>query len=118
MNTQPNPQGKGRMNAYVCQTCGGVTVAIHEDDPPGVTPLMLRCRVSDECEGMAYSSFYPPEIPDPAPAPHVVWYRPVTKRAARAAIKATTSFKDRRAVFEHWSRGGSLMRELTDHGAA
>lgn len=45
---QPNPAGRGRMNAYVCPECEGVTVAIHEEDVPGVTPFLVGCRVTPE----------------------------------------------------------------------
>ena len=47
---------EGRKNRYVCQTCGQsiVTVDIEE----GVTPFMIGCKATKDCDGDMYSSFY------------------------------------------------------------
>lgn len=47
---------KGQKNVYVCQLCGGEVVTVDADE--GVTPFMIECRSTPECEGDMYSSFY------------------------------------------------------------
>jgi hypothetical protein len=44
---------KDQINGYQCPTCGAVTVTIDVDD--GATPMMLRCRKTPGCEGVAQS---------------------------------------------------------------
>ena len=92
----------GSINAWQCEVCGGLTVAIHADE--GVTPMFLACRSTEGCKGRAVSSGYPPPpIPD-----HIVsllaweWYRPTNKQARRMG----------REMREHVRLGGLVLRAL------
>lgn len=87
----------GRKNAYVCHVCGGKTVTIDRDD--GVTPFMIRCRATKDCEAMAESSFY---RCDPTLVPTHEWYRP-----GAAEIGAATP-----AMRQHYEMGGLGLREI------
>lgn len=98
----------GAVNAWKCDRCGRLTVAVHIDE--GVTPMFLACRASEGCEGRAISVGYPPP---PVPE-HVLkrlafeWYRPSDRWARRQSP----------AMAEHIARGGLVIRELTDAGRA
>lgn len=54
--------GHHGVNAWKCDVCGLLTVAIDVD--PGVTPMFLGCRRTPDCTGMGTSSGYP-SIPVP-----------------------------------------------------
>jgi hypothetical protein len=54
---------KGKRNCYVCQNCGGRIITYNRIDI--VTPFMVGCRVSDDCEGMMHTCFYPDELQNP-----------------------------------------------------
>lgn len=45
-----------RLNRYTCQTCGGQTITVDREE--GVTPFMIECRATKDCDGDMYSSFY------------------------------------------------------------
>jgi len=64
---------KGQKNVYVCQLCGGEVVTVDADE--GVTPFMIECRSTPECEGDMYSSFY--QV-DQSLAPQFEWYKPTS----------------------------------------
>ena len=63
--------GHHGVNAYKCPECGKVTVTIDVD--PGVTPMLLACRRTPGCEGMAVSSGYPATEPPAALLEHLDW---------------------------------------------
>lgn len=44
------------VNAYICPQCKMATVTRNIE--PGVTPLMIGCRATPVCDGMAISQFY------------------------------------------------------------
>lgn len=106
-----------RWNHYICEKCGGITVARHDDE--GVTPFMLRCRVKDipgargtlmhGCEGFAESAFFNCSQDD-AQCPHVIFYRPADAMVAVEAINREPK-KQRAWLLEHYQKGGALMRE-------
>lgn len=92
----------GSINAWQCEACGKLTVAIHADE--GVTPMFLACRATPGCDGMAVSAGYPdPPIPD-----HIIellaweWYRPTRKWARRKGPE----------MLDHVQRGGLVIRAL------
>jgi hypothetical protein len=103
-----------KWNHYTCPDCGGVTIALHENE--GVTPFTIRCRVKDEttprarvegCSGMAESNFFTgPQNDDQTP--HVIFFRPEPMKAIE--FINTQPEKDRPWLLEHYEKGGSLMR--------
>ena len=51
MKKEPE-NGDSKINVYVCQKCGGLTVTVDVDE--GVTPFMLGCRATgkeSDCDG-------------------------------------------------------------------
>lgn len=100
--------GAGSVNAWKCNDCGGLTVAVHVD--AGVTPMFLGCRRTEGCKGRAVSSMYPdPPLPD-----HVLdalaweWYMPGDKELRKLDP----------ATRDHCEQGGLVIRPLTDAGRA
>lgn len=98
----------GAINAWNCPDCKRNTVAIHVDE--GVTPMFLRCRRTEGCNGMASSAMYPdPPIPE-----HIIdaleweWYKP-----ADADLQSLDS-----EMRDHVDRGGLILRPLSDAGRA
>lgn len=97
-----------KWNHYICQTCGATTIARHDDE--GVTPFILRCRARAGCTGEAYSTFFRgPQNDDQKP--HVIFFRPADATVAIDAI-AKEQRRFRRAMLEHYQKGGALMREV------
>lgn len=100
---------RGSVNAWKCEECGLLLVAIHVDD--GVTPMLLGCRVTAGCTGMMISSGYPrPPIPE-----HIL------ERLAWEWRKASTTQlkrwrRDNRAMFTHCEMGGLVLAPLSDAG--
>jgi hypothetical protein len=52
----PQCEPERRLNQYVCRTCGGVITTIDRDE--GVTPMMLACRATTDCDGSMFSAMY------------------------------------------------------------
>ena len=99
MNDTPKDVAPNRINVYVCRKCGGntVTIDIHE----GVTPFLLRCRATGregDCDGMAQSSFYRPEMEHASPAWE--WFKPVGSEYRKL----------NRDMREHVDKGGLDIR--------
>lgn len=98
---------KGSINAWKCDTCGGLTVAIHADE--GVTPMWLACRRTPGCPGNAVSAGYPP----PPIPPHILdllaweWFRPTAQQVRR--MKRTNP-----EMAAHIERGGLDLRLLAE----
>jgi hypothetical protein len=87
---------KDQINGYQCPTCGAVTVTIDVDD--GATPMMLRCRKTPGCEGVAQSMWY--RVPSDIGEPEWEWFRP---------SKAATRRMDA-GMRDHIERGGLDLR--------
>lgn len=109
----PDPQAQKepavvKWNHYVCPSCHGITISKEFDD--GVTPFMFRCRATPNCTDHARSSFYRCSQ-DPNQTPHVVFYRPTDRAEALANIKGYPK-RFRKAMIEHWEKGGSLERKV------
>lgn len=103
MSQQPEP---GAVNAWKCEACGRLTVAVHVDE--GVTPMFLACRRTEGCETLAVSAGYP-DLPLPDHILDLVaweWYRP----EGRAYRRLSPGMQD------HIDRGGLDLRPLTDAG--
>lgn len=110
---------KGKINVYICGTLDVVsdgdqqkvqlkegkhrTITIDRDE--GTTPFMIGCR-HPRCDKTAYSSFYP----DHAQLLHPThqWYAP-----ARRELKKLR--KTDPATYDHCTKGGLILRELTGH---
>ncbi|MEU3455652.1 hypothetical protein ABZ671_18925 [Micromonospora sp. NPDC006766] len=95
---------QGRLNAYRCPACRGCTVTVDLD--AGVTPAMMGCRATDDCEGTAFSLGYP--LPEAWPAnvptqPAWEWYRPGERQLTRLRRKDKDGY-------DHVVRGGLLLR--------
>lgn len=88
-----------RKNIYVCQSCGKSVVTIDKDE--GVTPFMIECKNTKDCDGDMYSSFY---NVDQSLEPEFEWYKP-------------TSFDDypeeyRKDMIRHVENGGLDIRRI------
>lgn len=83
------------INRYECPQCGGFIVTIDRDE--GVTPFMLRCRASKDCNGMMQSCFYQA---DQSIVPSWEWRKP-TKTEYFQLDLATRR--------DHVDRGGLLL---------
>lgn len=86
---------KGKKNVYTCQRCGEKIVTIDLDD--GVTPFMLTCRVTPDCDGSMQSSFYSSGCQFFTPSHE--WYKP-------------TDPPEDPWERDHWERGGLFIREI------
>ena len=62
---------KGKKNAYVCDKCKKHIITIDVDD--GVTPFMIECKATKNCDGSMYSNFY--SIDQSMPA-QLEWFMP------------------------------------------
>lgn len=100
----PDHPGPGAINAYACPVCSKLTIVIHKDK--GVTPMFLACRITPGCDGRAESIGYPPPPAPPKVVAAVrwVWYRPSKKEFNKLEPAAK----------DHVSRGGLLLRRLTE----
>lgn len=97
-----------KWNHYICEKCNQVTVARHDQE--GVTPFMLKCRATKDCEGFAESCmFMGPQRENQTP--HVVFYRPPSLTKAIEEINKEPE-QNREWLLEHYTKGGSLMREV------
>lgn len=105
-----------KWNHYTCDTCGKVTVARHDDE--GVTPFIIGCHASDElspnirlrtCRGAAQSCMFDCDQSDNQ-TPHVIFYRPQKPEDAIDAINKEKDESSRAWLFEHYMKGGALMR--------
>lgn len=102
-----------KWNHYICQTCGAVTIARHDDE--GVTPFMLGCYARAGCNGRAQSTFFRgPQGENQIP--HVVFFRPTDAIEAIEAINKEPR-RWRKAMLEHYQKGGALMRKADTNDA-
>lgn len=97
-----------KWNHYYCEECGQVTIARHDNE--GVTPFMLRCRATIGCEGFTSSCFFECDQSDNQ-IPHVIFYRPESRKDAKRIIKRETNEANREWLQDHYDKGGALMRE-------
>ncbi|HTF52208.1 MAG TPA: hypothetical protein VK735_32595 [Pseudonocardia sp.] len=90
----------GVANGYTCKSCGQVTMTYKVDE--GVTPMFLRCRATEGCNGEAVSMMYPPgQVPAHlAGLPRWEWYRPSPRQTERMSA----------AMRDHIERGGLALR--------
>lgn len=88
-----------KVNGYVCRDCGETTwtVDIHQ----GVTPGMMLCKTTPDCNGMAMSRFY--RVPPNHPTPTHEWYRPSASKARREDAKYP-------GMLQHYEQGGLFLR--------
>lgn len=106
-----------RRNAYLCDSCGRFIITVERHR--GVTPMFLRCRATDGCDGLASSCMYrldmlamrlgqqhsdeaPRVLRDGWSEPTWEWYRPSARAARRQGP----------AGFEHYQKGGLWLREV------
>lgn len=94
----------GAVNAWKCDACGLLTVAVHVDE--GVTPMVLACRRVEGCPGMGKSLFYVPLHPDVVELLAWEWYRPTERWTRRQDPE----------MRRHIEQGGLVIRPLTDAG--
>jgi len=59
------------INEYTCRTCGMTIRTIDRDE--GVTPMMINCRATKDCDGTMFSSMYRTNQTYP---PQFEWYKP------------------------------------------
>lgn len=83
----------GRKNIYICQKCHRHIVTVDIDD--GVTPFMLICRATKDCNGDMYSTFYnaPQNLP-----PDFEWFKPKSLKGYSPEMR------------DHIKRGGLDIR--------
>ena len=90
-----------KLNIWDCQLCGLPHICVDRDI--GVTPFILRCRLTPGCKGMAESRFY--RLPaDNLLKPQFEWYRP----------KPGESFPNMNdaGMIQHIQKGGLMLREI------
>lgn len=95
--------GRGKLNAYVCERCGYATITV--DRAKGVTPFMLRCRRDDgfpsQCKGQAQSRMYHAQLQGRF-IPFYEWYRPTL-------VEILTHDEQMK---EHFWNGGLMLRRI------
>ena len=111
----------GSVNAWKCDECGGLLVAIHVVE--GTTPFALACRAlpsrpeTDEqhakssCPGRMISAGYPPP---PIPAriyDAIAWEWRLPSSTERKRWR-----RENPAMLDHVSRGGLVLDRLTPAG--
>lgn len=84
----------GKINQYVCDTCGGVITTIDRDN--GTTPFFMDCRVTAGCPGAMRSAMYRVEQ---SLTPDYEWVAP-------------TNAVRRREMREHVAMGGLMIRPI------
>lgn len=89
----------GKHNRYRCDRCGESIVTINRD--AGTTPMLIDCKVTEGCQGIMRSAWYPPEAQIVSATWE--WYRP-RKSQMRRLRRADTEMAD------HCERGGLLLR--------
>lgn len=93
----------GSVNYYQCDTCRKHIHTEHVD--AGVTPMMLACRVTKNCQGWMQSMMY--SVPPAAMkeqlilAPKFIWYTP-----DKQELKYET-----KEMRDHVNRGGLKLKE-------
>lgn len=97
------PEGfKGKKNIYTCEKCAAHIVTVDVDD--GVTPFMIRCEVTQGCNGRMRSSLY--RVFDQSMKASHEWYRP--SPASGEALSGP--------VLDHVMNGGLLLRRAKSIG--
>lgn len=86
---------------YVCATCQGEIVTVRTSD--GVTPLSIRCRYADGCDGVMFSQFSPAWVQSQSAGWE--WYRPTRQALQRLR-------REDRATYDYVCRGGLLLRRV------
>lgn len=97
------------INGWYCPTCGQVTVVVHAD--AGVTPMMLACRATPDCDGVGQSLGYPPGVPSNEVLDTVAYEWAVPSRTQMKAWK-----REAHPMYDHILAGGLALRPLTDAG--
>jgi hypothetical protein len=87
---------KGKKNIYICEGCRCSITTIDKDD--GVTPYLVKCRVTPGCSKLMRSQFY---RVDQVLEPNYEWYKP------------DDSEKIERGYEEHVAMGGLLLRKIS-----
>lgn len=100
---------RGSVNSWKCPTCGLLTSAVHVHE--GVTPMMLRCRRTPGCTGMAVSAGYPPGPQPYYVLEHIDWE---WAQASRGQMKRWR--REDPAMFNHCQMGGLVLRPISDAG--
>lgn len=99
----------GSINAWKCDKCGRITGAVHIDD--GVTPMLLACHATPECDGIAVSAGYPQSL-IPAEVINAIDWE--WRRATHFELQ---SWKRKNPeLYFHCLKGGLYLVPLTDRG--
>lgn len=88
---------KNKINGWICERCRKVHVCIDVDS--GITPFIIKCKMTQSCNGIAYSCMY--RLVTNLP-PQFEWYRP----------KPEENFEGNSALIEHINRGGLIIRDI------
>lgn len=69
-----------KRNSYQCTICQGIIFTEEKDE--GVTPFMLPCLATSECDGEMHSAFH--RLPEQAARvrPHYEWRKPTPEEYA------------------------------------
>jgi hypothetical protein len=86
-----------RHNVYTCDSCKQWIVTVDREE--GVTPMMLRCRATKDCNGTMFSAFYQVPAELQGAQPTYEWRKPETGEYLRSDP----------ATREHVDRGGLLI---------
>lgn len=85
---------ENKINAYVCDDCGFMTVTIDKDE--GTTPFLIGCEAKG-CSGVARSGFY--AVPQDL-TPQFEWRKPTKAEYYQLPVSTRR---------EHVDRGGLMM---------
>lgn len=87
----------GHYNGYRCRTCNTIYVTLDIDS--GVTPMLMRCFATEDCDGQAISLGYPSgALPSELGQPVLEWYRPASLRGLNPEM------------VDHLKQGGLMHR--------
>jgi hypothetical protein len=100
--------GHHGVNSYKCPECGKVTVTIDVD--PGVTPMLLGCRRTPGCRGLAVSSGYPATEPPASLLEHLDWEWALPTAGEYAELDT--------AMMAYVDNGGLALRPRGDRPSA
>lgn len=100
--------GHHGINAWKCPLCGLNTVCIDVD--PGVTPMLLACRRTPGCKGLAVSSGYPHQYPPEHIVANLEWEWAIPTRKQYMRLDP--------AMKEHIDKGGLMLQPRTDRPSA
>lgn len=104
---------RGSINAWQCDQCSGLIVAVHIAE--GVTPMFLACRgqlgPGQKCEGRATSAGYPPP-----PVPLTIRAAALWEWRLATATERKRWKRENPEMLMHVNAGGLVLAPISDEG--